>query len=191
MLTLLRPHQQAAEDLEPLRRPGASGGYTMTRTTRFTSVRLACAGLATAALAALPLSASAQQLPDYNYVGLGGGDDGLIINSKLTLGDNFSIRPSVATDFDFDDSEDVSYLLPVTYDLNAVDGGGKVYPFVGAGIGGDLGDDSTVDFAITGGVDYRFADRWVANGAVNYLPFSDSDEVDFSLGVGYTFGGSY
>ncbi|EDX83444.1 outer membrane insertion C-terminal signal domain protein [Synechococcus sp. PCC 7335] len=163
----------------------------MKRTTSLASARFSGVCLATAALAALPLSAFAQQLPDYSYVGLGGGDDGFVINSKITLGDNFSIRPSVATDFDFDDSEDVSYLLPITYDLNAVDGGGRVYPFVGAGLGGDLGDDSTIDFAITGGVDYRFANRWVANGAVNYLPFADGDEVDFSLGVGYTFGGSY
>ena len=167
----------------------------MTHITRLASVRLASAclasvGLATAALAALPLSASAQQLPDYNYVGIGGGDDGLVINSKFTIGDNFSVRPSVATDFDFDGSEDVSYLLPITYDLNAVDDADRIYPFVGAGIGGDLGDDSTIDFAIAGGVDYRFTDRWVANGTVNYLPFADGDEVGFSLGVGYTFGGS-
>ena len=162
----------------------------MTRTTRLDSVRFAGVGLATAALVALPFSASAQQLPDYNYVGLGGGGDGLVINSKFAIGDNFSVRPSVATDFDFDDSEDVSYLLPITYDLNAVDAAGTVYPFVGAGIGGDLGDDSTVDFALTGGLDYRFTDRWVANGTVNYLPFTDGDEVGFSLGVGYTFGDS-
>lgn len=148
-------------------------------------------GLVTAVLVALPLEASAQQLPDYSYVGIGGGDDGFVVNGKLTLGDNFSIRPSVATDFDFDDSEDVSYLLPVTYDFNAVNEAGNVYPFAGAGIGGDLGDDSTVEFALTGGVDYRFSDRWVANGSVNYLPFADGDEVDFTVGVGYVFGSSF
>ena len=153
------------------------------------TIRLTSAGLAAAALLSLPAAALAQQSPDYSYVGLGGGDEGLVINSKLAVGDNFSIRPSVATDFDFDDSEDVFYLLPVTYDFSAVDTGGTLYPFVGAGIGGDLGEDSSVDFALTGGVDYRFGDRWVANGSVNYLPFADSDEVGFALGVGYTFDG--
>ncbi len=152
------------------------------------TVKLLSVGLVSAALLALPLRASAQQLPDYNYVGIGGGNDGFVVNGKLTLSDNLSVRPSVATDFDFNDGEDVSYLLPVTYDFNAVDANGNVYPFIGTGIGGELGNDSTVEFALTGGVDYRMSDRWVANGAVNYLPFADSDEVGFTLGVGYTFG---
>lgn len=151
---------------------------------------LVSVGLVAAALVAFPLKASAQQLPDYDYVGLGGGDDGFVVNGKLTLGDNFSVRPSVATDFDFDDNEDVSYLLPVTYDFNAVDEAGNLYPFIGTGIGGNLGNDSTVEFALTGGADYRFSDRWVANGSVNYLPFADGDEVGFTLGVGYVFGSS-
>jgi hypothetical protein len=151
-------------------------------------LNLLSVGFASAALLALPVKTSAQALPDYNYLGLGGGDDGLVVNGKFTLSDNVSVRPSVATDFDFDDGEDVSYLLPITYDFNAINASDSVYPFVGAGIGGDLGgDDNTVEFALTGGVDYRMGDRWVANGSVNYLPFADSDEVGFTLGVGYTF----
>ncbi len=152
------------------------------------TLSLLSAGLVSAVLLALPLKASAQQLPDYNYVGIGGGDDGFVVNGKLTLNDNISVRPSVATDFNFNDSEDVSYLLLLTYDLNAVDANGSVYPFVGTGIGGGLGNNSTVEFALSGGVDYRISDRWVANGAVSYLPFADSNEVGFTLGVGYTFG---
>ncbi|NJM96981.1 MAG: hypothetical protein HC800_07180 [Phormidesmis sp. RL_2_1] len=159
----------------------------MKRAFDLVSVGLVSAGLV-AAMMALPLQASAQQRPDYSYIGIGGGDDGFVVNSKLTLGDNISIRPSVATDFDFDDGEDVSYLLPITYDFNAVDPDGNVYPFLGAGIGGELGDDDTVEFALTGGIDYRFADRWVANGSISYLPFADGDEVGFIVGVGYTFG---
>ncbi len=154
------------------------------------TVVLVSVGLTAAAFLAFPLKVSAQQTPDYSYVGIGGGDDGFVINGKITLDDNLSIRPSVATDFNFDDSEDVSYLLPLTYDFNAVDADANLYPFVGAGIGGDLGDDSTVEFALTGGLDYRFSDHWVANGSVNYLPFADADEVDFMVGVGYVFGGN-
>lgn len=145
------------------------------------------ASLVMAALVALPLKASAQQAPDYSYFGIGGSDDGFVVNGKLTLGDNFSVRPSVATDFDGSDGEDVSYVLPITYDFNALDRESRVYPFLGAGIGGDIGDDSTVEFALTGGVDYRLSDRWVANGSVNYLPFADSNEVGFTVGVGYIF----
>jgi hypothetical protein len=147
-------------------------------------------GLVSAALLLLPLKASAQALPDYNYVGIGGGDDGFVVNGKLTLTDHVSVRPSVATDFDFDDAEDVSYLVPLTYDFNAVDSSDRIYPFLGAGIGGDLGNDNTVEFALTSGIDYRMSDRWVANGTVNYRPFADSDEVGFTLGIGYTFSDS-
>lgn len=154
------------------------------------TLSLVTVSLVTAALVALPFKASAQQAPDYHYVGIGGGDDDFVINGKISVDDNVSIRPSVATDFDFDDNEDVAYLLPLTYDFNAVDADGNVYPFVGAGIGGDLGEDSTVEFALTGGLDYRMGDRWVANGAVNYLPFADGDEVGFTVGVGYIFSGS-
>lgn len=150
------------------------------------TVGLVSVGLV-AALVSFPLNAAAQQLPDYSYVGVGGGDNGFVVNGKITLDDNLSVRPSVATDFDFNDGEDVSYVLPLTYDFNAVDTDGNVHPFVGAGIGGELGDDSTVEFALTGGVDYRLGDRWVANGAVNYLPFADGDEVGFIVGVGYIF----
>ncbi|MEL7505642.1 MAG: YadA-like family protein [Cyanobacteria bacterium J06554_6] len=148
---------------------------------------LASVALAATVVLASPLGVWAQQLPDYDYIGIGGGDDGLVVNGKYTLGDNLSIRPAVATDFDGDDGSDVTYLLPVTYDFNALDDGGRLYPFVGTGIGGDIGDDSTIDFALTGGLDYRISDRWVANGSVSYLPFADGDDVDFAVGVGYTF----
>lgn len=144
-------------------------------------------GFVAVALFTFSLKASAQQLPDYDYVGIGGGDEGLVINGKITLDNNLSVRPSVATDFDYDDGDDVSYVLPVTYDFNSVDPNGKLYPFVGAGIGGDIGDDSTIEFALTAGSDFRFNDRWLANGSINYLPFADGDEVGFTLGIGYVW----
>ncbi|MGB3670167.1 MAG: hypothetical protein WA984_08665, partial [Phormidesmis sp.] len=54
-------------------------------------------GLAAAALLAVPFGAFAQEAPSYNYVGIGGGDDGFVINGKLSVADNISIRPEVAT----------------------------------------------------------------------------------------------
>ncbi|MGB7085381.1 MAG: hypothetical protein WBD47_07500 [Phormidesmis sp.] len=145
-------------------------------------------GLAAAALLAVPFGAHAQEAPSYNYVGIGGGDDGFVVNGKLSVADNVSIRPEVATDFDFNDSEDVSYLVPVTYDFNTIGTGRTAFnPFVGAGVAGGIGDDSTVDFALVTGADYRFADRYVANGSVNYAPFADNDEVGFTVGLGYLF----
>jgi hypothetical protein len=145
-------------------------------------------GLAAAALLAIPSGAFAQTAPNYNYVGIGGGDDGLVLNGKLSVADNVSIRPEVATDFDFNDSEDVSYLVPITYDFNSVGTDNYQFnPYLGAGAAGAIGEDSTVEFAVVAGADYRFAQKYVANGSVNYSPFADDDEIGFSVGVGRIF----
>ena len=130
---------------------------------------------------------AAPATPSYNYVGIGGGDDGFSVNSKFSVSNNISIRPEVATDFDFDDSEDVSYLVPVTYDFTVGQGRATFNPFVGAGVSGSIGDDSDVEFATVAGVDYRFANNYVANGSIDYAPFADDDEVGFNLGIGYAF----
>jgi hypothetical protein len=145
-------------------------------------------GLAAAALLAVPFGAHAQTAPDYNYVGIGGGNNGAVLNGKLTVSDNVSIRPEVATDFDFNDGEDVSYLVPITYDFNSV--GTENYqfnPFLGAGVSGAIGNDSTADFSLIAGSDYRFAQKYVANGSVNYAPFADNNEVGFTVGVARIF----
>jgi hypothetical protein len=145
-------------------------------------------GLAAATLLAVPFSAFAQTAPNYNYVGIGGGDDGFVVNGKLSVADNISIRPEVATDFDFNDSEDVSYLVPITYDFNSVGTDNYQFnPYLGAGAAGAIGEDSTVEFAVVAGADYRFAQKYVANGSVNYSPFADNDEIGFSVGVGRIF----
>ena len=145
--------------------------------------------IAAAALLSVSTGAFAQMAPSYNYVGIGGSDDGFVVNGKLSVSNNVSIRPEIATDFDFDDSEDVSYLVPVTYDFNSVGTDNYMFnPFIGAGVAGDIGDDSDIDFAVVAGADYRFAEKYVANGSVNYTPFSDGDdEVGFTVGVGYLF----
>jgi hypothetical protein len=145
-------------------------------------------GLAAAALLASPFGAFAQTAPSYNYIGIGGGDDGFVVNGKLSVADNVSIRPEVATDFDFNDSEDVSYLVPITYDFNNVGTDNYQFnPYLGAGVGGAIGEDSTAEFAVVAGTDYRFAQKYVANGSVNYSPFADSDEIGFTVGVGRIF----
>ena len=145
-------------------------------------------GLAVVTLLAAPFGAFAQSAPSYNYVGIGGSEDGFLVNGKLSVSDNISIRPSIATDFNFDDEEDVSYLVPLTYDFNTVGNGRAAFnPFVGAGIAGDIGEDSDVELALVTGADYRFARNYVVNGAINYTPFADKDEVGFTAGIGYLF----
>ncbi|MEA5466628.1 hypothetical protein [Leptothoe sp. PORK10 BA2] len=151
--------------------------------------RILCSlGLTAVVLAAAPLTASAQEASDYNYVGIGGSDEGFVVNGKISLSEHLSVRPAVSTDFDFDDSEDVNYVLPITYDFNALDAAGRVNPFLGAGISGELGDDSSVEAAVTGGTDYRVTNNWLVNGSVVWSPFQDgSDDVDFIAGIGYSF----
>ena len=145
-------------------------------------------GLTAAVLVAAPVTAFAQEAPDYNYFGIGGGDEGFAVNGKVSLSENLSVRPAVSTDFDFDGDEDVAYVLPITYDFNSVDPDGRLYPFLGAGINGELGDDSTIEAAVTGGADYRFNEQWLVNGSVVWSPFQDgSDDVDFIAGIGYSF----
>ncbi|MEO0539801.1 MAG: YadA-like family protein [Cyanobacteria bacterium P01_A01_bin.105] len=149
---------------------------------------LTALGLATAAVVISPLVANAQTAPEYNYVGIGGGDDGLVVNGKFTLSESLSVRPAVGTDFDFDDGDDVNYTLPITYDFNAVDGQDRLFPFVGAGIDGQIGDNSDVEFAVTGGADYRINERFLVNGNVVWSPFADgNDDVSFTAGIGYSF----
>lgn len=149
---------------------------------------LSTLGLAAVVLAAAPLTAFAQEVSDYNYVGIGGGDEGFAINGKVSLSEHLSVRPAVSTDFDFDGDDDVAYVLPITYDFNSVDPSGRLYPFLGAGINGEIGDDSTIEAAVTGGADYRVTEKWLVNGSVVWSPFQDgSDDVDFIAGIGYSF----
>ncbi len=151
---------------------------------------LSALGLAAAAVLGAPTLASAQTAPDYSYVGVGGTEEGFAINGKVSLSDNLSVRPAVSTDFDFNDGDDVDYVLPVTYDFDAIDARGRLYPFLGAGITGELGEDSTIDVAVTGGADYRITERWLVNGSVVWSPFEDdgdSEDVGFVAGVGYSF----
>ncbi|PZO59603.1 MAG: hypothetical protein DCF15_03465 [Phormidesmis priestleyi] len=144
--------------------------------------------IAAAALIAIPFGAQAQQSPDYSYVGLAGGDNGLTVNSKISVYDNVSLRPEVSTDFTYNDDRDLSFFVPVTYDFNSVGSGRTAFnPFIGAGVAGDIGNNSRTDFALTAGADYRFANRYVANSSVHYKPFADSNELDFTAGIGYTF----
>ena len=148
----------------------------------------ATVAIATATLLSVSSGAFAQTAPSYNYVGIGGGDNGFVVNGKVSVAPGVSVRPEVATDFDFDDDSDVSYLVPVTYDFNTIGTGRAAFnPFLGGGVAGDIGKDSNVNFALVAGSDYRFADKYVANASVNYTPFGDNNDVGFTVGVGRQF----
>jgi hypothetical protein len=152
------------------------------------------AGLATFAMAALPMAANAQEkTTDYNYVGagvglgdLGDSDIGLSINSKITVADNVSVRPGVISDLDFSNDGETVFLAPVTYDFSSLTDDGRLLPYVGGGLSVSTEGKGAVGPLLTGGVDYRLTDRLVANGAVHWSIYGDS-QVNGSVGLGYTF----
>jgi hypothetical protein len=152
------------------------------------------AGLATIAMAALPMAANAQEkTTDYNYVGagvglgdLGDSDIGLSINSKITVADNVSVRPGVISDLDFSNDGETVFLAPVTYDFSSLTDDGRLLPYVGGGLSVSTEGKGAVGPLLTGGVDYRLTDRLVANGAVHWSIYGDS-QVNGSVGLGYTF----
>jgi hypothetical protein len=158
------------------------------------SIAAIALGLTAASLAALPMTANAQEAPtDYNYVGagvgignLGTGDFGLSVNGKVTVADHVSVRPGVITDFNFSDTGETVFLLPVTYDFNPITPNGRLMPYVGGGLSVSTEGAGAIGPLITGGVDYRITDRIVANGGVNWSLYGDS-QVNGTVGLGYSF----
>jgi hypothetical protein len=154
---------------------------------------LSIAALGLVGSVVMTASAHAQTTPtDYNYVGLGVGigdvgdsDVGLAVNSKLTIGNNVSVRPGVITNFDFDEGG-TAFNIPVTYDFNPVTDNGRLLPYAGGGVAFTTGDDSEFGPLLTAGADYRISDRVTLNGAVNWAIYDDS-QVNGVVGVGYTF----
>ncbi len=152
------------------------------------------AGLATAAVVAMPMTASAQEnTTDYNYVGLGVGlgdlgnsDVGLSVNSKVTVADNISVRPGLISDLDFGSNGETVFLAPVTYDFDALTDNGRLLPYVGGGLSVSTEGKGAVGPLVTGGIDYRLTDRLVANGAVHWSIYGNS-QVNGTVGLGYTF----
>jgi hypothetical protein len=158
------------------------------------SIAAIALGLTAASMAALPMTAHAQERPtDYNYVGagvaigdLGNSDFGLSVNSKFTVADNVSVRPGVMSDLNFNSNGETVFLLPVTYDFNPVTDNGRLLPFVGAGLSVSTEGAGAVGPLLTGGIDYRITDRVVANGAVNWSIYGNS-QVNGTIGLGYSF----
>lgn len=145
------------------------------------------AGLFCVAAFAAPLRTNAQPTQaDYNYIGIGGSNEGIAVNSKIQIADRVSIRPTAIADIDFDDDLEVSGFVPITYDFAPSSEAGRLLPFAGAGVAASTRDNGEVGAVVTGGVDYRINQKLTANGSVYWTPFNDS-KVDFVVGLGYSF----
>lgn len=127
----------------------------------------------------------------FSYIGIGVnlgiagdaaiGDTSFAVLSKIALNPYLSLRPSLLIE------DDVSVLVPVTYDFGIAGPGAGIAPFAGLGLTFSTGDDNNVDFLLTGGLDFPINSSLVATASANLAPFGD--EVDFGilLGLGYTF----
>ena len=132
-----------------------------------------------------------------SYIGIGGnlgfggdsalGDGSFAIVSKIGLTNNLSVRPTVLF------RDDLAFLVPVTYDFvsqNAVEVSEDFVitaaPYVGAGVTVSTGDDGTLGFLISGGVDVPLSRNFTATAGLN-VGFVDGAEVGLLVGVGYTF----
>jgi hypothetical protein len=128
-------------------------------------------------------------------IGLGDGDTALgegsfSVFSKVGLTRNVSARPAVLV------SDDPTILLPLTLDFTpSVTGateeltdefGRRVSPYLGAGVALSTGDDTTVDFLATAGLDVPLSSEFTATASVNATLF-DNPAIGLLLGVGFNF----
>ncbi|NEP12092.1 MAG: hypothetical protein F6K14_18155 [Symploca sp. SIO2C1] len=112
------------------------------------------------------------------------GRGAFVINGKLNLVRNISFRPAVFI------GDNTTFVLPVTYDF-LIPGDDpfapvKFAPFVGGGAAIATGDNSSVGFLFTGGVEIPLSRQFVANGSIN-VGFLETTDVGIQLGVGYLF----
>lgn len=113
------------------------------------------------------------------------GDAGLVINSKIGLSDNLSLRPGVIV------GDDAVFMVPLTYDflIPRTDPFEPVRfaPFLGGGVALSTDSDNNIGFLLTGGIDVPLSRSFVANGSINVGFIEDQTDIGIILGVGYTF----
>ncbi len=143
-----------------------------------------------------PISPGRETRGGSSYIGVGGniglgGDTTLSegsfsVISKIGLTNNFSVRPSALI------GDNAVFLIPLTLDFpveSVTDTGVQqisVAPYIGGGAAISTGQDNTVGFLLTGGVDVPLSPQFTANAGVN-VGFINDTEVGLMLGVGYNF----
>lgn len=133
-----------------------------------------------------------------SYIGVGGnigvgdgdtalGEGSFAIISKIGLTRVVSVRPSLLVE------DDVTILLPVTYDFSSGvlptgELGFRAAPYVGIGPAISTGDGASVDLLLTGGVDVPLSRQFTATAALN-ATVTGNVAVGLLIGVGYNFSG--
>lgn len=129
--------------------------------------------------------------PNPSYLGVGFnigvtgdsalGDDSFAVLSKIAFNPFLSVRPELLID------EEVTFLIPVTYDLPALTTEFITFaPYLGAGVSFSTGDNSNFDLLASAGIDIPITSDLAATVGVNLTPF-DSFDLGARLGLVYLF----
>ena len=130
-----------------------------------------------------PRTTVSQTVP--NYIGLGGSNRGVALESKYALNNRFSVRPMAIGDLD-SGNEFGDFSVPITYDLQPFAGLSRLHPYAGAGIGASTRGDDNFGAVLTTGADYPINNRLTANANATYDVFGNND-LNAVVGVAANF----
>jgi hypothetical protein len=136
---------------------------------------------------------------EYGYIGAGVnlgfngndatpvGDIGFLINSKVALNPNLSLRPGLII------GDNIAFLVPVTYDFTLSGDDpfdpSPFVPYAGGGLVISNEDDNSLGVLLTGGLDYRISKRFVGNAALNVGFLTGRTDLGLTLSIGYILTG--
>ncbi len=104
--------------------------------------------------------------------------------SKFSLSEQVSLRPSVLV------GDDLSVLVPVTYDFSSYSAdvaGFRFLPYAGVGASYQDGDGEDFNLILTAGTDVPLSRQFTLNAQANVGVLNDTD-FGVTVGVGYNFG---
>ncbi|MEO1376395.1 MAG: hypothetical protein AAFW70_19265 [Cyanobacteria bacterium J06635_10] len=154
---------------------------------KFTIASLISIGFACTVAVTAPMTAFAQEkTPEkpLNYFGVGASNRGAAFESKLSINNRFSVRPTATSKLFEEGERHATIYVPVTYDFGQTSSG--LRPFVGGGAGMTT-DGRQFGGVLTTGADYRINKRLTAVGSVNLGLFEDNRDFTAILGIATNF----
>jgi hypothetical protein len=115
------------------------------------------------------------------------GEIGFVLNGKVALNPNLSLRPGLII------GDNIAFVIPVTYDFTLTKDDpydpSPFVPYAGGGLAISNEDDNSLGVVLTGGLDYRISKRFVGNAALNVGLLSERTDVGLTLSIGYILTG--